>query len=446
MMAHDDGPPTDASLYELLASTDREAARVRPLVPAVLEGAQGAGCARGATTTPPGRRSSRTRRAAGSCRPAPTPPRPSSPPWLAKRRAAMDAGEDLHWCIADRHSDRALGNVQLFGLRRPGRDHDAELGYGWQAAARGRGVMDEVLQLLLPHAFAGRAEGGLGLRRLHAGTVGGNAASQGGAGTGRVHPGRRRARRHRPGRRRVRRRRAVRAARTGRPPPAGAGGGETLEGAAVRLRAWRRTDDERVRQACTDPVTHHWLGGSLPSPYTVHEARGYLRGRAAALREGSELSWCVADPETDECLGAVSVMHLLEPDGTGGEIGYWAHPEARGRGVTTEAVRLAVRHAFVPRADGGLDGDACGSTSPTATTPPERWRYAAASSRSGATGRPSRWATARTSTCSVTTCSSRSTTHAGTARNAAAWGWPGRRTRRTGTARRRSSRPRCSRR
>ena len=121
----------------------------------------------------------------------------------------------------------------------------------------------------------------------------------------------------------------------------------------MRLRGWRRTDDERVRQACTDPVTRHWLGGSLPAPYTVHEARGYLRGRAAALHEGAELSWCVADPETDECLGAVSVMHLLEADGTGGEIGYWTHPQARGRGVTTEAVRLAVRHAFVPHADGG---------------------------------------------------------------------------------------------
>ena len=47
-------------------------------------------------------------------------------------------------------------------------------------------------------------------------------------------------------------------------------------------------------------------------------------------------------------------MHLLEQDGTGGEVGYWTHPQARGRGVTTEAVRLAVRHAFVPRADGGL--------------------------------------------------------------------------------------------
>ena len=47
-------------------------------------------------------------------------------------------------------------------------------------------------------------------------------------------------------------------------------------------------------------------------------------------------------------------MHLLDEDDTGGEIGYWAHPQARGRGVISEAVRLAVRHAFVPLADGGL--------------------------------------------------------------------------------------------
>jgi RimJ/RimL family protein N-acetyltransferase len=36
------------------------------------------------------------------------------------------------------------------------------------------------------------------------------------------------------------------------------------------------------------------------------------------------------------------------------EVGYWAHPDARGRGVMTEAVRLAVRHAFIAEADGGL--------------------------------------------------------------------------------------------
>ena len=33
---------------------------------------------------------------------------------------------------------------------------------------------------------------------------------------------------------------------------------------------------------------------------------------------------------------------------------YWAHPDARGRGVTTQACRLVVRHCFVPVEDGGL--------------------------------------------------------------------------------------------
>jgi len=43
-----------------------------------------------------------------------------------------------------------------------------------------------------------------------------------------------------------------------------------------------------------------------------------------------------------------------DPSSTAGEIGYWTHPDARGRGVMSEAVRLAMRHAFIPREDGGL--------------------------------------------------------------------------------------------
>jgi len=60
----------------------------------------------------------------------------------------------------------------------------------------------------------------------------------------------------------------------------------------------------------------------------------------------------MADPVTDSYLGQISlsgVHHRREA-----ELGYWTHPDARGRGVTTEACRLLVRHCFVPVEDGGL--------------------------------------------------------------------------------------------
>jgi RimJ/RimL family protein N-acetyltransferase len=63
----------------------------------------------------------------------------------------------------------------------------------------------------------------------------------------------------------------------------------------------------------------------------------------------------IADPDTDELLGNVSIFDLLNRhDKTTGEIGYWAHPEARGRGLMSTAVRLVVGHAFTPIQQGGL--------------------------------------------------------------------------------------------
>jgi RimJ/RimL family protein N-acetyltransferase len=62
------------------------------------------------------------------------------------------------------------------------------------------------------------------------------------------------------------------------------------------------------------------------------------------LPRGVGLTWCIANPADDRCLGSISL------DGLGGyatrcEIGYWAHPDARGRGVVTEAVRLVTNYA-----------------------------------------------------------------------------------------------------
>ena len=70
------------------------------------------------------------------------------------------------------------------------------------------------------------------------------------------------------------------------------------------------------------------------------------------MADGKIVYWTVADGDTDDALGGVMLFNI-EP-GRDAELGYWTHPAARGRGVTTEAARLAVRHAFVPEEDGGL--------------------------------------------------------------------------------------------
>ena len=90
MMAHDDGPPTDAALYELLASADREAARVRPLVPAVLEGAQ-VRLRPWRDDDTPGPEEQPDEASRRFMPPGAHPTPAEFPTWLAKRRAAMDA-------------------------------------------------------------------------------------------------------------------------------------------------------------------------------------------------------------------------------------------------------------------------------------------------------------------------------------------------------------------
>jgi RimJ/RimL family protein N-acetyltransferase len=106
-------------------------------------------------------------------------------------------------------------------------------------------------------------------------------------------------------------------------------------------------------ETCSDERTHHWLAG-MPSPYTLADAHAYLAGRREEAVQGKGLYWCVADPESDLCLGSVALMNLRDAPGNAGEVGYWTHPEARGRGVMSEAVRLVVRHAFITHEYGGL--------------------------------------------------------------------------------------------
>lgn len=124
-----------------------------------------------------------------------------------------------------------------------------------------------------------------------------------------------------------------------------------VEGPRVRLRPLREDDDPRVVEACSDPVTSAWLG-QLPAPYTAEHAALWRQDSLGRAADGSAIIWAVADRDTDEIVAALNLFDIAP--GKAAEIGYWTHPSARGRGLTVEACRLGLRHAFLPTDVGGL--------------------------------------------------------------------------------------------
>ncbi len=124
-----------------------------------------------------------------------------------------------------------------------------------------------------------------------------------------------------------------------------------ITGEHVVLRGVTESDVPRIVEACTDEQTSSWLT-TIPSPYTDRDARRWLEEMRELRATGAGIAWAVADPGDDRLLGLVTAFGL-DPDG-GAEVGYWMHPDARGRGAATEATGLTVRHCFVPQEDGGL--------------------------------------------------------------------------------------------
>jgi len=116
-----------------------------------------------------------------------------------------------------------------------------------------------------------------------------------------------------------------------------------LLGEGIVLRPFRDTDADRIVQACSDARTQHWLV-SLPRPYERENALDFVEHTRELAARGTGLVWCIADAGDDRCLGSIG-LEGLGSYAPRAEIGYWAHPEARGRGLVTQAVRLVTRFA-----------------------------------------------------------------------------------------------------
>jgi RimJ/RimL family protein N-acetyltransferase len=108
---------------------------------------------------------------------------------------------------------------------------------------------------------------------------------------------------------------------------------------AVRLRPYDERDIPDLLATWDDDLMRLWSVG----PSDEAGAREWFEfGNDWA--DGQHASWAVAD-ETDRLVGSVS-LHHIDRDQRETQIGYWVSPWARGQGVATAAVRLAVTYAF----------------------------------------------------------------------------------------------------
>lgn len=263
-------------------------------------------------------------------------------------REAMPGGwaTDEEWGFAlEAHHDGEPRFAGTVTLRNQGEGR-AEIAYGAHPWARGRGIVGAGLRLLLDWGFAERelttviwwAQEGNWASRKAAWRLGfscdgvvrrwqGHRGELVDAWVGTLHRGEERAPRH---------------------PWYDA---PTIHGDRLVLRTQRESDAPRILEARRDERSSYWLRGST-RPEDLEDAVAYVRTRQGWMASGTALYWTIADPADDDLLGSVALRGL--EDRWDAEIGYWTHPRARGRGVMSAAVGLAVRHAFIDVEDGGL--------------------------------------------------------------------------------------------
>lgn len=263
--------------------------------------------------------------------------------------AGWAAGSE--WAFAVEVEGRFAGTV---GLRDLGAGR-AEIGYGSHPWVRGRGAMERALRLLLAWGFDHQ-----GLRTVVWYAHVGNWASRrlawqvGFSYDGLV-------RRWQP------QRGELRDAWVGtllaedpRAPRTTWLENPVVDGDGVRLRPFTEADVPRIVEGLGDPEVQHWLA-FMPRDPGAREGREYLEKVRERLATAHTITWGFCTPDDDRLLGVVGLYRLAEE----AELGYWTHPEGRGRGLTTRAAGVAADHAFATL---GLDRLAAYASVPNAAS------------------------------------------------------------------------------
>lgn len=108
----------------------------------------------------------------------------------------------------------------------------------------------------------------------------------------------------------------------------------TLTGSKTVLRPWQPADADAVFSVCQDAEIQRWT--TVPSPYSQADAVGYVTEFAPTAWERGGAVFAVIEAATSELAGSIGAHGMS--DGVA-HVGYWTAPSARGRGLTSDALR-----------------------------------------------------------------------------------------------------------
>ncbi len=246
--------------------------------------------------------------------------------------AGWNDGTSMTWAIE--FEGRYAGNVDLRG-----KDALVDIGYALHPDCRGHGVMTAAVHLAIDHAFV-EAGKEVVQWRAHVGNVASLRVAH--ACGFRLH--------HTEPDLLFERGRTIDAWTASRrfgdaPAPRTRWLDSRLEIDAAVLRPPHEDDLDRWAEAESDDTTRHWSNEPVRTADAFRPAlhRGIFRAA-----QGQRAVWTIAGPDDDRFLGQVIIDGL----GRVPELGYFTHPDARGRGLTKAAARAAIEHALDPD---GLD-------------------------------------------------------------------------------------------
>lgn len=117
-----------------------------------------------------------------------------------------------------------------------------------------------------------------------------------------------------------------------------------ITGKRIILRSLKATDASSIHRHANDRQVFRYT--TLPYPYTIKDARDFIKSTVENLEEQSSYEFGISLKEDDEIVGMIGLKKVNRENKLSAELGYWLGKKYWRQGITREAVGLMLDFAF----------------------------------------------------------------------------------------------------